>query len=128
MFFFFNGEPVSECSYFALIRNLRSLLCLPLMPYLEWISILSFIHLLQTDFQISRSRRSQKFFKIDISKNFAIFIGKRLCWSLFLIKFHAFRPSALLTRDSNTCVFLWILRNYQEHLFYRTLPGDRFCD
>ena len=128
MFFFFNGEPVSECSYFALIRNLRSLLRLPLMPYLEWISILSFIYLLQTDFQISRSRRSQKFFKIDISKNFAIFIGKHLCWSLFLIKFHAFRPSALLARDSNTCVFLWILRNYQEHLFYRTLPGDRFCD
>ena len=29
----------------------------------------------------------------DISKNFAIFTGKHLCWSLFLIKLQAFRPT-----------------------------------
>ena len=28
----------------------------------------------------------------------------------------------LIKRDSVTGVFLWILRNFQEHLFYRTLP------
>ena len=33
-----------------------------------------------------RSRHSQMFFKIGVLKNFAIFIGKHLCWSLFLIK------------------------------------------
>ena len=32
------------------------------------------------------------------------------------------RPATLLKRDSNTGVFLWILRNFQEHLFYRKPP------
>ena len=48
-------------------------------------------------------------------KNFAIFIGKHLCWSLFLIKLEAFRPDC--KKDSNTRVFLWILQSFQEHLF-----------
>ena len=30
------------------------------------------------------------------------------------------RPATLLKRDSNTGFFLWILRNFQEHLFWRT--------
>ena len=42
-----------------------------------------------------------------ILKNFAIFAGKHLCWRLFLILFKTF-----LKRDSNTCVFLWILQNF----------------
>ena len=29
-------------------------------------------------------------------------------------------------RDSGTVVFLWILRNFKEHLFYRTPPDDCF--
>ena len=33
-----------------------------------------------------RSSRSQSFFKIGVLKNFAIFTGKRLCWSLFFIE------------------------------------------
>ena len=39
--------------------------------------------------------QKQMFFKIDVLKNFAIFTGKYLCWSLFLIKlqtFRSFRP------------------------------------
>ena len=36
-------------------------------------------------------------------RNFPIFTGKHLCWSLFLIKLQAY---------FNTCVFLWILRNF----------------
>ena len=35
------------------------------------------------------------FCKKRVLKNFANFTGK-LCWSLFLIKFHAFRPATLL--------------------------------
>ena len=31
-----------------------------------------------------------------------------------------------LKRDSGTVVFLWILRNFQEHFFYRTLLDDCF--
>ena len=33
--------------------------------------------------------------KIGVLKNFAIFTGKHLCWSLFLIKFQAFRAKGL---------------------------------
>ena len=44
-----------------------------------------------------RSNRLQIFFKIGVPKNFANFTGKRLCWSLFLIKFKKI--------DSNTGVF-----------------------
>ena len=32
---------------------------------------------------------SQMFFKIGVLENFAIFTGKRLCWSFFLIKLQA---------------------------------------
>ena len=42
-----------------------------------------------------------------VLKNFAIFTGKHLCWSLFLIKLQDFRPATLLERDSNTDVFLF---------------------
>ena len=59
-----------------------------------------------------KSSRSQMFFKIGVLNNFAIFAGKHLCWSYFLIKLQARRSAILLKRDSNTGVFLWILRNF----------------
>ena len=43
----------------------------------------------EEDDGIIRSSRSQMFFKIGVLKNFAILTGKRLCWSLFLIKVQA---------------------------------------
>ena len=52
------------------------------------------------------------FCKKDVLKNFAIFTGKHLCKFLFLIKLQASLPATLLTRDSNTGVFLRILRNF----------------
>ena len=58
-----------------------------------------------------RSSCSQIFIKISVLKNFAIFTGKHLCWSLFLRKLQVLKPASLLKRDSNTGVFLWILRN-----------------
>ena len=60
----------------------------------------------------TRSSRSQMFFKKAVFKNFAIFTGKHMCWILFVTKFLAFRAATLLKRDSNTDVFLWILRNF----------------
>ena len=39
-----------------------------------------------------RSSCSQMSFKIDVLKNFVIFTGKHLCWSLFIIKLPAFKP------------------------------------
>ena len=35
------------------------------------------------------------FRKKNVLKNFANFTGKHLCWSLFFIKFNAFRPAIL---------------------------------
>ena len=40
----------------------------------------------EEDDDIIRSSHSQIFSKIGALKKFAIFTGKRLCWSLFLIK------------------------------------------
>ena len=57
----------------------------------------------------ARSNCSQMFFKIRVLKNFAIFTGKHLCWSLF---FQSIRPATSLKRDSNTGVFLCNLRNF----------------
>ena len=39
-------------------------------------------------------------------KNFEIFTGNHLYWSLFLTELQAFRPATSLRRDSNTRVFL----------------------
>ena len=56
-----------------------------------------------------------------VLKNFSKFTGKQLCQSLFLIKFNAWSLQLYWKRDSRTDVFLWILRNFLEHLFNRTL-------
>ena len=48
--------------------------------------------------------------KEAVLKKFAIFTGKQICWSLFLIKLQVFRPATLLKRDSNAGVFLCILQ------------------
>ena len=45
-------------------------------------------------------------FKIGALKNLAIFTGKQLSRSLFLIKLQAFRTVTLLNRDSDTGVFI----------------------
>ena len=50
--------------------------------------------------------------KKGVLRNFANFIGKHKCWSLFLLGLQAFRPAALLKRDSSTDVFLWNLQNF----------------
>ena len=55
--------------------------------------------------------------------NFVKFIGKHLCWSLFLIKLQAVRPATSLKRNSSTGVFLWLLKNFQEHIFLLNASG-----
>ena len=62
--------------------------------------------------ETNRSSLSQMFFKIGVLKNFASFIGKYQCTSIFLIKLQAWTPAALLKRESNTGVFLWHLWNF----------------
>ena len=51
-------------------------------------------------------------FKIDILKNFAKFIGKHLCWSIFFNKMQAWGMQLYQKWDSNTDVFLWMLRAF----------------
>ena len=55
---------------------------------------------------LSISRSSHRRCSVDkgVLKNFAIFTGKHLSWSLFLIKFRAFRPATLL-KETPTQVF-----------------------
>ena len=66
------------------------------------------------------------FYKKSVLKNFALFLGKLLCWSLFLIKLQAFSPASLLKRDSNTGVFMCILRIFKKHLFWKTYANGCF--
>ena len=74
-----------------------------------------------------RSSCSQVFLKIGVLTNFVIFTGKNLYWSLFLIKLHTWPTENLLKRDSNTGVFLWILRNFLEQPFLQNTSGGCFC-
>ena len=51
---------------------------------------------------------------------FAIFAGKNLCWSLYLIRLQAWRPATLLKSDSNagsSCKYCKIINNtyFEEH-------------
>ena len=43
----------------------------------------------------------EQFYKKAVLKNLAIFIGKHLCWSLFLVKMKAFREEHLRTTASD---------------------------
>ena len=56
-------------------------------------------------------------------RNFAKFTGKKLCQSLFFSKATGLRPAILFKKSPGAGVFRWILRNFSEHLFYRTPLG-----
>ena len=68
-----------------------------------------------------KSSRSQMFFKIYV-KNLAMFTGKYLCWSYFLIQLQGCRTAILLERDLTTqvlsCEYCKIFKNtyFEEHL------------
>ena len=53
------------------------------------------------------SSRWQMFFKIGALKNFAIFTGKHLCWTLFLIKIGL---AVHIAKISETAIFVEHLR------------------
>ena len=64
-----------------------------------------------------KKQPSEVLYEKAVLKNFAIL----LCFSLFLIKLEPWRPATLLKWDLNADVFLWILRNFKEHLFFKRL-------
>ena len=52
----------------------------------------------------SRSSCSQTILKIRVLKNFAVFTGKRLCWSLFLMRLQASVPKV----ECSSIQVLWV--------------------
>ena len=67
------------------------------------------------------SNRPEVVYKKGLLKISQKFTGKHLCWRFFLIKLQTLRPETLLKRNSNTSVFLRILRiltntYFEEHL------------
>ena len=64
-----------------------------------------------------RSSRLQMFqmFHISVLKNVANFKGKRLCWSLFLIKFQLYR------NETPTQVFFFEIWEVFQNIFFRWL-------
>ena len=58
-----------------------------------------------------RGSCTQMFFKTSVFKNFAIFIGKHLCWGILFNKVADLEACNFIKRDSDTGVFLWMLRN-----------------
>ena len=71
----------------------------------------------------SQKQPSEVFCKKGVLANFAKFLRKFLRQSLFFNK-----VAGYWKRDSGTDVFLWILRNFEEHVFYRTPPSDCFSN
>ena len=59
-----------------------------------------------TFFYLNSRSRPEVFCKNGVLKSLLKRTWKHLCWSLFLIKWQVFRPTALSKKDSNTGIFL----------------------
>ena len=77
---------------------------------------------------------SQMFSKTDVLKNFAIFAGKSLWWSLFLIKFQEWMPASLFEKKLQRRCFSVNIANsfFIEDLFIKPfwnfyLMIDNWC-
>ena len=75
----------------AVGQNQKLGIIFPIFPSFRF-AIFSFFKKKFFDILNYRNSRSQMFFKVGVLKNFAIFIGKRLCWSLFF--YQSCRPEA----------------------------------
>ena len=67
-----------------------------------------------------RSHHRRCSIKKGVLKNLAKLTREHLCQSLFFNKVADLRTATLFKKSPDTAVFLWILRNFQEHIFYRT--------
>ena len=70
---------------------------------------------------IVRGSRPKMFFGTGALQDFAVYVEKLMCWSLFLIKLKAWGPTTFSRRDSSESVFLWKLRNFWEQFFVERL-------
>ena len=72
-----------------------------------------------------KSSRSQVVFKIGILKNFAIFTGEHLCWTLFLMRPETFSLKAcnfIKKRLQHRYFLVNIVNFFKNSFFYRTPP------
>ena len=69
------------------------------------------------------SRSSHQSYSIEkaVLKNFTIFTGTHLFWSLPSTDLRASRNTTFFKRDSNTGIFLWILQNFKNTYFDESL-------
>ena len=72
-----------------------------------------------------RKGRSQMFFKKDVLKNFSIFTGKHLCWSLLLNKWQVFRSAALLKKRLQHSCFPVNIAKFLRTAFLQNISGGR---
>ena len=72
--------------------------------------------------ETNKSSLSQMFSKIGILKNLANFIGKHQCWSIFLMKFQAWRPATLIKETPTRVFSCEICEIFKNTAFYRTPP------
>ena len=93
---FFKCGELSEIHFLGFVKTFRTSIFLSISEglllnipetrsSLLWIFIFSISHFSSLE-TMYRSSRLQLFFNMGVLKNFAIFTGKHLCWSLFLIK------------------------------------------
>ena len=73
-----------------------------------------------SDISDCRSSRWQMFFRIGVLKNFAIFTGKRLYCSCFVIKLQAFRSRTLLKETPRQVFSYEYCEVFKNSFFYRT--------
>ena len=71
-------------------------------------------------FHIEHLAEQEVFSENVVLKHFVKIAKKHLSQSLFLNKVAGVRSAILLKRNSGTCIFLWVLRNFKERLFHRT--------
>ena len=67
------------------------------------------------------------FCKKGVLRNFAKFTGKHLCQRFYFNKVVGLSLQLYWNRDSGKSVFLWILRNFWEHLFLQNTSNSCFC-
>ena len=75
-----------------------------------------------------RNSHPEVFCNKGVLKHFAIFTGKHLCWSLFLINLQTRRPepATSLKRNSNTGVFPVNIAKFLRTLFFTEHLGGCF--
>ena len=100
------------------------LLIIHWLLYIDYLWLYTYLHL---QFWHSRPNKIRKQPPELFLKKFANFTGKHLCWSIFFTNMQTFRPATLLKRDSYTGVFLWNLRNCEEHLFRKRSERLLLC-